>query len=102
MNGDLIMLYIIFTIDAIVSIWFGYKLGSKPISKEELKQIKEKAFEKAKQEYLNYFHDRFDPTAKSMITAYDTSLRKENEALREQNQLLKEELKKERKKNNEN
>ena len=84
-----------------IGLLFGYKLGNTPIPQEELEQIKEKAFEKAKQEYLNYFHNRFDPTAKSMITAYDTSLRKENEALREQNQILKEELKKERKKNNE-
>lgn len=102
MNGELIMLYIIFTIDAIVSIWFGYRIGKQKAEanavEDNIEEIKEKAFAEAKKEYLKHFHAKYDPAAESAVTAYDTSLRKENEELREQNQLLKDELKKERKK----
>lgn len=44
-----------------ISIWFGYRLGNTPIPQDELEQIKEKAFNQAKEEYLHYFHNRFDP-----------------------------------------
>lgn len=82
-----------------ISVAFGYKLGNTPISKDELEQIEEKAFEKAKQEYLNYFHNRFDPQALALSNAYVQRLQSENNELLKQNKELTEELKKERKKN---
>ena len=80
-----------------ISIAFGYKLGSTPIPQEELEQIKEKAFNEAKQEYLNYFHDRFDPQGLALSSAYVERLQFENGELIKQNKKLVEEL--ERKKN---
>jgi hypothetical protein len=82
-----------------IGIIFGYKLGNTPIPSEELEQIKEKAFEEAKQEYLNYFHDRFDIRASALSNVYMQRLRFENDELLKQNKELTEELKKERKKN---
>lgn len=84
---------------AIGSILFGYKLGNTPIPQKELEQIEEKAFEEAKQEYLNYFHNRFDPQALALSSAYVQRLQSENDELITQNKELTEELKKERKKN---
>lgn len=82
-----------------ISIIFGYKLGNTPIPEEELKQIKDKAFEEARQEYLKYFHNRFDPQALALSNAYVQRLRSENDELLKRNKELTEELKKERKKN---
>lgn len=82
-----------------MSVVFGYKLGNTSIPQDELEQIKEKAFEEAKQEYLNYFHNRFDPQALALTNAYVQRLRFENDELIKQNNELTKELKKERKKN---
>lgn len=82
-----------------ISVAFGYKLGSTPISQDELEKIEEKAFNQAKQEYLNYFHNRFDPQALALSNAYVQRLRSENDELLKKNKELTEELKKERKKN---
>ena len=82
-----------------ISVAFGYKLGSTPIPQEEFEQIKEKAFKEAKQEYLNYFHDRFDTRVSALSNAYVQRLQFENNELLKQNKELAEELKKERKKN---
>lgn len=82
-----------------ISVWFGYRLGSTPISQDAFEQIKEEAFEQAKQEYLNYFHNRFDPQALGLSNAYVQRLQFENDELLKQNNELTEELKKERKKN---
>lgn len=90
---------ILATLLVIGSILFGYKLGNTPIPQEELEQIKEKAFEEAKQEYLNYFHNRFDPQALALSNAYVQRLLFENDELLKQNKELTEELNKERKKN---
>jgi hypothetical protein len=80
-----------------ISVWFGYRLGNTPIPPDELEQIKEKAFDEAKEEYLRYFHNRFDPQALALSNAYVQRLRFENEELIKQNKELTEEL--ERKKN---
>lgn len=80
-----------------ISVGFGYKLGSTPIPQDELEQIKEKAFNKAKEEYMHYFHNRFDPQALAISNAYVRNLQVENEELIKQNKKLVEEL--ERKKN---
>lgn len=80
-----------------ISIWFGYRLGSTPIPQDELEQIKEKAFYEAKEEYLHYFHNRFDPQALAISNAYVRNLQFENGELIKQNKELVEEL--ERKKN---
>ena len=82
---------------AFVSIWLGYKLGNTPIPQDELEQIKEKAFDKAKEEYMRYFHDRFDPKGLALSNAYVKRLQFENRELVKQNKKLVEEL--ERKKN---
>lgn len=38
-----------------INLVCGYKLGNTAIPKDELEQIKENAFEAAKQEYLDFF-----------------------------------------------
>jgi hypothetical protein len=82
-----------------IGVVLGYKLGNTPIPQDELEQIKEKAFKEAKQEYLNYFHKRFDLQALALKNVYMQRLRFENSELLKQNKELTEELNKERKKN---
>lgn len=84
---------------ACISIWFGYRLGSTPIPQDVFEQIKEEAFNEAKEEYARYFHNRFDPQGLELFNAYVQRLRSENDELLKQNKELTEELKKERKKN---
>lgn len=93
------LIFMLMLATAGISVWFGYRLGSTPISQDEFEQIKEKAFEQAKQEYLNYFHNRFDPQALRLSNAYVQRLQFENDELLKQNNELTEELKKERKRN---
>ena len=80
-----------------IGIIFGYKLGCTPIPQEELEQIKEKAFNEAKEEYMRYFHECFDPQGLALSSAYVKRLQFENGELIKQNKKLVEEL--ERKKN---
>ena len=75
-----------------ISIWFGYSLGKTPIPQDELEQIKEKAFYEAKEEYILYFHNRFDPQGLALSSAYVQRLRFENEELTKRNKELAEEL----------
>jgi hypothetical protein len=82
-----------------ISVGFGYKLGNIPIPQEELERIEEKAFEQAKQEYLNYFHNHFDPQALALSNVYVQRLQSENNELLKKNKELTAELEKERKKN---
>lgn len=97
MGSTFFPIFMLMLATAGISIAFGYKLGSTPIPQEELEQIKEKAFKEAKQEYLNYFHDRFDPQGLALSSAYVERLQFENGELIKQNKKLVEEL--ERKKN---
>ena len=83
---------------AVISIWFGYTLGNTPIPQDELEQIKEKAFNKAKEEYLLYFHNHFDPQAIALSNNYVKQLQFENGELIKQNKKLVKELER---KNNE-
>lgn len=99
MGAPLLPVLVLMLALAGISVVFGYKLGNTPIPQDELEQIKDKAFEKAKQEYLNYFHDRFDPQALAISNVYVQRLQSENDRLLKQNKELTEELKKERKKN---
>lgn len=71
-----------------ISIWFGYKLGNTPIPQDELEQIKEKAFNQAKEEYLHYFHNRFDPQGLALSNAFVQRLQFENGELLKQNKEL--------------
>ena len=71
-----------------ISIWFGYRLGNTPIPQDELEQIKEKAFNKAKEEYLHYFHNRFDPQGLALSNAFVQRLQFENGELLKQNKEL--------------
>ena len=82
-----------------ISIVFGYKLGNTAILEDELEQIKENAFEAAKQEYLDFFHNRYDPQGLILSNTYVQRLQFENDELLKKNKELTEELKKERKKN---
>lgn len=93
------LIFMLMLATAGISIWFGYRLGSTPIPQDELEQIKDKAFEEAKQEYLHYFHNRFDLQALKIENVYVQRLQSENDELIKQNNELTEELKKERKKN---
>ena len=71
-----------------ISIWFGYRLGNTPIPQDELEQIKEKAFNQAKEEYLHYFHNRFDPQGLALANAFVQRLQFENGELLKQNKEL--------------
>ena len=80
-----------------IGLLFGYRLGNTPIPQDELEKIKEKAFYEAREEYLRYFHNRFDPQGLALSNAYVQRLQSENGELIKQNKELVEEL--ERKKN---
>ena len=99
MGSTFFPIFMLMLVLAGISVVFGYKLGNTPIPQDKLEQIKEKAFEDAKQEYLNYFHNRFDPQMLALSNAYVQRLQSENNELLKQNNELIEELKKERKKN---
>ena len=71
-----------------ISIWFVYRLGNTPIPQDELEQIKEKAFNQAKEEYLHYFHNRFDPQGLALSNAFVQRLQFENGELLKQNKEL--------------
>ena len=84
-----------------ISILFGYSLGSTSIPRDELEQIKEKAFNEAKEKYIKYFHKTFDPQANTVQNSLINQLSNENKKLVKENSKLKKELKEERKKNGE-
>ena len=97
MGSTFFPIFMLMLATAGIGLLFGYKLGNTPIPQEELEQIKEKAFEEAKEEYMRYFHDRFDPQALALSNAYVKRLQLENKDLIKQNKELLKEL--ERKKN---
>lgn len=99
MGNHLILTLMIILVTAGASIWFGYKIAIDNITEEDIEEAKEKAFKEAKAKYLEYFHEHFDPQAETAISMFNKSLERENKELREQYILLKEELKKEKKKN---
>lgn len=81
-----------------IGLLFGYRLGNTPIPQDELEQIKEKAFYAAKEEYMRYFHNRFDPQGLALSKAYVQCLQSENKDLIKQNKKLVKELEKEKNK----
>ena len=99
MGSTIFPIFMLMLATAGISVWFGYKLGRTPIPQDELDQIKEEAFEEANKDYLNYFHNRFDPQGLALSNAYVQRLQIENDNLLKQNKELVEELEKERKKN---
>lgn len=99
MGSTFFPIFMLMLASAGLGLWFGYTLGNTPIPQDELEQIKEKAFYEARQEYLNYFHNRFDPQGLAIENNYVQCLRSENGELIKQNKKLTEELDKERKKN---
>lgn len=80
-----------------MGILFGYRLGNTSIPQDELEQIKEKAFDEAKEEYLRYFRKRFDPQGLALSNEYVQRLQFENGELIKQNKKLIEELERKRK-----
>ena len=99
MDTPLFPVLVLMLVLAGISVVFGYKLGNTPIPQDELEQITEKAFNQAKEEYLHYFHNRFDPQGLALSNAFVQRLQFENDELIKQNKKLTEELEKERKKN---
>ena len=99
MGASFFLILVLMIALAGISIVFGYKLGNTAIPKDELEQIKDNAFDAAKQEYLNFFHNRYDPQGLILSNTYVQRLKSENDELLKQNKELTEELKKERKKN---
>ena len=86
-------IYICMVVVAIASIWLGRTLTLNSIdvlSEEE----HDKAFEKAKAEYLEWFHKRFTSDTERLAEVYNEGLLKENEALRKLNKQLNKEIKK--------
>lgn len=81
-----------------ISVYFGHKITIQSITQEKTEEFRSKAFEAAKAEYLEYFHKRFTNTAERVADAFNASVMRENEELKQQNSILKEELIKERKK----
>ena len=91
------LIFMLFTAGA--GFWFGYSLGNTHIPQDELERINEEVFNEAKEEYIRYFHDRFDPQGIALSNVYAKRLQFENGELIKQNKKLTEELEKERKKN---
>lgn len=85
--------YICMVVVAIASIWLGrtLTLNSIDVLSEE---DRDKAFEKAKAEYLEWFHKRFTSKAERLAEVYNEELLRENEALRKLNKQLNKEIKK--------
>ena len=85
--------YICMVVVAIASMWLGHTLTLNSIdvlSEEE----HDKAFEKAKAEYLEWFNKRFTSDAERVAEVFNKELLKENEALRKLNKQLNKEIKK--------
>lgn len=85
--------YICMVVVAMASIWLGRTLtlnSFDQLSEEE----KDKAFEEAKAEYLEWFHKRFTSEAERIAEVYNKELLRENEALRKLNKQLNKEIKK--------
>ena len=82
-----------------ISIYLGHKITIQSITQEKTEEFRNKAFEAAKAEYLEYFNKRFTNTAERVADAFNASIMQENEELKQQNSILKKELMKERKKN---
>ena len=88
--------YLIWFIAIVLFLLFiGYNIARK----EFYDKIHEEAFNAAKKEYLEFFHNRFDYRAESICSAFNRSLEEENAELYRQIAVLKEELTKEREKN---
>lgn len=98
MGSTFFPIFMLMLATAGIGLLFGYKLGNTPIPQDELEQIKEKAFYEAREEYLRYFHDRFDPQGLALSNAYMKRLQSENGELIKQNKKLVEELEKEKNK----
>ena len=90
----LIMLVVV-----IASISLGWSLGSESAARKitgiDIEALKERAFQEAKKEYKEWFAKKFDGKAQDL----ENSFVRENKQLREMVEVLKEELAKERKKN---
>jgi hypothetical protein len=99
MGSTAFPIFMLMLATAVISIWLGYKIGSTPIPEEFLQEIREKAFEAAKEEYIQYFQKRFNRKGLALSNEYIRRLQFENRELIKQNKELVKELEKERKKN---
>ena len=85
--------YVCMVVVAIASIWLGRTLTLNSISTLS-EEDHDMAFEKAKAEYLEWFHKRFTSDAERIAEAFNKELLKENEVLRKLNKQLNKEIKK--------
>lgn len=97
MNEQQLIILVLMLVLAGISVWFGRKITIESLTKEKTEQFKKEAFEKAKADYLEYFNRRFTGTAEKAAEAFNAALLRENEELKNQNEILKSELIKERK-----
>lgn len=72
-----------------ISIYLGHKITIQSITQEKTEEFRNKAFEAAKVEYLEYFNKRFTNTAERVADAFNASIMQENEELKQQNSILK-------------
>lgn len=85
--------YICMAVVAIASIWLGRTLTLNSINQLS-EEEKDKAFEEAKAEYLEWFNKRFTSKAERLAEVYNKELLKENEALKKLNKQLNKEINK--------
>ena len=85
-----IVFYTIMALVAAISLYFGRKIAIESIEESLMK----KAFKEAKQEYLQYFHQRFDNSAESVNGLLIQKQKEEIARLIAENNLLREKLNK--------
>lgn len=85
--------YVCMVVVAIASMWLGRTLTLNSISTLSEEDY-DMAFEKAKAEYLEWFHKRFTSDAERIAEVFNKELLKENDALRKLNKQLRKELEK--------
>jgi hypothetical protein len=81
---ELSTIYIIMAIVATISLYFGRKIALQSIEEDLMKR----AFNEAKREYLDYFHQRFSNTAESVNGLIIEKQKKEIERLIKENNEL--------------
>ena len=85
---ELSTIYIIMAVVAIISLYFGRKIALQSIEESLMR----KAFEEAKREYLDYFHQRFSNNAESVNGLIIDRQRQEIERLTAEVNLLRSKL----------
>ena len=85
---ELSIIYFIMAVVALISLYFGRKIALQSIEED----LMERAFNEAKREYLEYFHQRFSNTAESVNGLIIERQKKEIERLTAEVRLLRSKL----------